>query len=121
MLPPFPWTPLSATLEHIYPQGHGGTDATCVAVHSKCNSAKAGRKPTGCELLALIWVRIRVARSARLTALVNGALQTLGNVPSWARFGHAKVCDCEECQALDRKFPGHGQQLLLPVVPQRRR
>lgn len=108
--------PDRATLDHVFPQRTGGTDATCVAVHSRCNVRKGSRPPTGCELLVLTCIRLRVASSPRLTAIVGTALQVLGNVPSWAAFGRLQRCDCGECRALDAKHPSEGTQLLLPIV-----
>jgi hypothetical protein len=112
--------PLRATLEHVFPQDDGGTDATSVAAHSVCNYRKRGRAPTACELLALDWVRTRVHASPRLTALVHRALQVLGNAPSWARFGKVTTCNCRECLDLDAKHPNEGAQLLLPIIHGRR-
>jgi 5-methylcytosine-specific restriction endonuclease McrA len=69
--------PRRATLEHVFPLGRGGQDATSVAAHARCNQRKGHRKPTGCELLALDWVRTKVRASARLTVLVRNALSQL--------------------------------------------
>jgi 5-methylcytosine-specific restriction endonuclease McrA len=72
--------PLSATLEHIFPLVMGGRDATAVAAHWECNQAKRNRRPTGCELLALDWVRTKVRSSARCQLLVDRALESLAMV-----------------------------------------
>lgn len=108
--------PGRATLDHVFPQRNGGTDATCLAVHSKCNNDKGGRKPTGCEILTLEATRAVVLSSPRLTELVTTALTVLGNAPSWARYGRVEPCSCSECQQLDQRYPGEGKQLLLPIL-----
>lgn len=48
------FSPRSPTIEHVRPRSHGHSRvANAVVVHRRCNEAKGGRPPTGCELLAL--------------------------------------------------------------------
>ena len=48
------------TLDHCWPQGEGGADevGNLVALHRRCNNAKADAPPTGCEL---IWAQANAA------------------------------------------------------------
>jgi hypothetical protein len=48
------FSPRTPTVEHVWPRrdGHSRVGNT-VAVHRRCNQAKAGRMPTGCELISL--------------------------------------------------------------------
>jgi hypothetical protein len=116
MQPPFPQCDDAATLDHVFPRRSGGKDGTCVAVHFRCNTKKGHRHPSGCELLALDWVRTKVYASARLRLLIGQVLETLGKVPAWAQGGQLRYCDCRQCRELDARFPKEGRQLLLPMT-----
>lgn len=50
------------TVDHVVPLGRRGPDAfgNIVAAHKSCNSAKADRMPTGCELIWLLAVNARL-------------------------------------------------------------
>lgn len=54
--------PFGATLEHVH--GRNGNRYVglkdTVAVCAPCNGSKSDRKPTGCELIALMWVTARL-------------------------------------------------------------
>lgn len=53
------WRP---SFDHVWPLVTGGRDGlgNIVVVHQHCNSTKAGRRPTGCELVWLMAVNARV-------------------------------------------------------------
>lgn len=51
-----------ANLDHVVPRVRGGRDAdNLLATHRRCNSEKGGRSPTGCEVLWLAVVNLRIA------------------------------------------------------------
>ena len=61
MDPPGPNDPDALTMDEVVPQCLGGTlVANTVAVHFRCNYAKLGRPPNGCELIAVQWVTARL-------------------------------------------------------------
>lgn len=48
------YSPRSPSLDHVRPRKDGHTRVgNVVVVHRRCNEAKGGRLPTGCELLIL--------------------------------------------------------------------
>lgn len=49
------------TIDHVIPQSKDGRDEfNVIAVHSACNTAKADRLPTGCEMIWLDVVNSKI-------------------------------------------------------------
>lgn len=63
------WTPWAEgeryTFDHVWPVGLGGRrgPGNLLLAHERCNCAKGGRRPTGCELIMLAYVNDRLGLS----------------------------------------------------------
>jgi 5-methylcytosine-specific restriction endonuclease McrA len=61
---PRPGAPFESSVEHVVPRKRGGgISGNVFASHKRCNTAKADRPPTGCELVFLAWVNARLANA----------------------------------------------------------
>ena len=60
----------NVTIEHVWPRGAGGFNGpgNMVGAHRGCNHAKADRLPTGCEVISLVAVCMRLDVPVRLRA-----------------------------------------------------
>lgn len=60
----------NVTLEHVWPRVEGGFNGpgNMVGAHRGCNHAKGSRLPTGCEIISLVAVCMRLDVSVRLKA-----------------------------------------------------
>ena len=53
------------SLDHVIPRSRGGADrlGNLIVAHVRCNSRKGNRMPTGCEVIWLSFVNVRLGIS----------------------------------------------------------
>ena len=69
--PHLPWKhPKALTLDEVVPRAKGGLReyGNQIAMHRDCNARKGDRMPTGCELIWLELVNVRLRKRGKLPA-----------------------------------------------------
>jgi 5-methylcytosine-specific restriction endonuclease McrA len=59
---------IEPSIDHVFPLGSGGYDGigNIVVVHKRCNTAKASKLPTGCEVIWLVAVCARMGQPVKM-------------------------------------------------------